>query len=307
LTLALTVSAAHLPHPRQTNGGVHLAITPSCGKLGGTFANANAGIATSAIKTIVAFGDSYTSGGRDDGGPLSAAVLVPPNPRAGKRVTDGPVWVEDLAANLKNATLMDYADSGAVVDFTLWPSIANQDDFLHQSALFISQGHALTPSSTLYTVFFGINDVGASKTDGNHLPQAASEVIAQIQKLAASPTNGKNFLVLDNYGRGSQSTNGDAWKQAVFSGLSTLRSQGLNVAFVDFAPLWTAVLGTTPGFAAFGYTNPSSCLPNLSQTDLSGECSAPNTSFYWLPGHPSKETHSIMANYVELVLANCAA
>jgi hypothetical protein len=56
LTLALTVSAAHLPHPRQTNGGVHLAITPSCGKLGGTFANANAGIATSAIKTIVAFG-----------------------------------------------------------------------------------------------------------------------------------------------------------------------------------------------------------------------------------------------------------
>jgi len=307
LTFALTVSAAHFPQPRQTNGGVHLAITPSCGKLGGTFANTNAGVATSAINTIVAFGDSYTSGGRNDGGPLPAAILVPPNPRAGKRVTDGPVWVEGLAAGLKNATLMDYAVSGAVVDVTLWPSKAGQSDFLHQAALFLSQGHVLTPSSTLYTVFFGINDVVASTSDGNHLPQAASEVIGQIQKLAVSPTNGKNFLIVDNYGRGSRSANGDAWKQAVFSGLSTLRSQGLNVAFVDFAPLWTAVQGTTPGYAAFGYTNPSSCLPNLSQTDLSGECSAPNTSFYWLPGHPSKETHSIMASYAELVLANCAA
>ncbi|KAJ6496258.1 carbohydrate esterase family 16 protein [Mycena sanguinolenta] len=302
-----TVAAYHLPVERQaTNDGVHLAITPTCGKLGGTFVNANAGIVTSGIKTLVAFGDSYTSGGRTDGGPLPAAVLNGTSPRAGGRVTDGPVWAEDVASDL-GATIKDYAVSGAVVNVTLWPSKAGQSDFLHQAALFLSQNNALNSATTLYTVFFGINDFSASSVDGNHLPQAAAELLAQIQQLAAAPTNAKNILVLDDYGRGTHSTTGDAWKQAVFSGLSTLRAKGLNVAFVDFAPLWDAVLGKSPGFAAFGYDTSGACIPDLEQTNLAGECSTPLNSFYWLPGHPSKETHRIMANYVDFVLANCNA
>ncbi|KAJ7030318.1 carbohydrate esterase family 16 protein [Mycena alexandri] len=291
---------------RQTNDGVHLAITPTCGKLGGTFANANAGVITAGMKTLIAFGDSYTFGGRSDGGPLAAAVLVGTSPRAGGRATDGPIWAEDVASDL-GATIKDYAVSGAVINVTLWPSEAGQSDFLHQAALFLSQNNNLTPATTLYTVFFGINDFGASSTDGNHLPQAAAELLTQIKQLAAAPTNAKNIVVLDDYGRGTHSATGDAFKQAVFSGLSTLRAQGLNVAFVDFAPLWDAVLGASPGFAAFGYDTSGSCIPNASQTDLTGECSTPLNSFYWLPGHPSKETHRIMANYVEFVLANCKA
>ncbi|KAJ7226672.1 carbohydrate esterase family 16 protein [Mycena pura] len=300
------VAAVHLPAKRQTNDGVHLAITPACGKLGGAFANANAGVVTTGIKTLVAFGDSYTFGGRSDGGPLPAAVLNGTSPRAGGRGTDGPVWAEDVASDL-GATIKDYAVSGAVVNVTLWPSEAGQSDFLHQAALFLSQNNALNSATTLYTVFFGINDFGASSIDGNHLPQAAADLLAQIQQLAAAPTNAKNIVVLDDYGRGSHSATGDAWKQAVFNGLSTLRAQGLNVAFVDFAPLWDAVLGTSPGFAAFGYKTSGACIPNLSQTNLSGECSTPLNSFYWLPGHPSKETHRIMADYLKLVLANCKA
>ncbi|KAJ7909143.1 carbohydrate esterase family 16 protein [Mycena leptocephala] len=307
LCALLSVAAAiHVPVVRQTNDGVHLAITPACGKLGGTVANTNAGIVTTGIKTLVAFGDSYTSGGRSDGGTLPAAVLNGTSPRAGGRVTDGPVWAEDLASDL-GATIKDYAVSGAVVNVTLWPSKSTQTDFLHEAALFLSQKNVLDPTTTIYTVFFGINDFSASSTDGNHLPQAAANLLAQIQQLAAAPTNAKNIVVLDDYGRGSHSATGDAWKQAVFTGLSTLRAKGLNVAFVDFAPLWDGVLGTSPGFAAFGYKTSGACIPNLSQTDLSGECSTPLNSFYWLPGHPSKETHRIMADYIKLVLANCKA
>ncbi|KAJ7116880.1 hypothetical protein C8R44DRAFT_879411 [Mycena epipterygia] len=278
----------------RQNDGVHLAITPTCGKLGGTVANVNAGIVTSGIKTLVAFGDSYTSGGRSDGGPLPAAVLGT-SPLAGGRVTDGPVWAEDVASDL-GATIRDYAVAGAVVNVTLWPSKAGQSDFLHQAALFLSQNNVLTPSTTLYTVFFGINDFSATATDGNHLPQAAADLLTQIQQLAAAPTNAKNIVVLDDYGHGTHAVIGDAWKQA-----------GLNVAYVDFAPLWDAVLGTSPGFAAVGYTSDGDCIPNAQQTNLSGECATPLTTFYWLPGHPSKETHRIMANYVEFVLTNCAA
>ena len=52
------VAAVRVPGPiaRQTNDGVHLAINPTCGKLGGTTANVNAGIVTTGIKTLVAFG-----------------------------------------------------------------------------------------------------------------------------------------------------------------------------------------------------------------------------------------------------------
>jgi hypothetical protein len=51
-------AAVHVPGPvpRQTNDGVHLVITPACGKLGGTTANVNAGIVAKRIKTLVAFG-----------------------------------------------------------------------------------------------------------------------------------------------------------------------------------------------------------------------------------------------------------
>ncbi|KAJ7192091.1 carbohydrate esterase family 16 protein [Mycena pura] len=292
--------------PQQTSEVVHLAITPTCGKLGGTFTNVNAGIVTSGIKTLVAFGDSYTFGGRSDGGPLPPAVLTGTNPRAGGRVTDGPVWAEDVASDL-GATIKDYAVAGAVVNVTLWPSKAGQSDFVHQAALFLSQNNVLDPTTTLYAVFFGINDFSATATDGNHLPQAAADLLSLIQQLTAPPTNAKQILVVDDYGFGTHAAIGDAWKQAVFTGLSTLRAQGLNVAFVDFAPLWDGVLGSTPGFAAFGYENPGDCIPNAKQTDLSGECATPSNSFYWLPSHPSKETHRIMADYVNLVLANCKA
>ncbi|KAJ6603236.1 carbohydrate esterase family 16 protein [Mycena vulgaris] len=303
---ALLSIVAAINVPRQTNDGVHLAITPTCGKLGGTFTNVNAGIVTSGIKTLVVFGDSYTSGGRSDGGTLPPAVLTGTNPRAGGRVTDGPVWAEDVASDL-GATIKDYAVAGAVVNVTLWPSKAGQSDFLHQAALFLSQKNVLDPTTTLYAVFFGIKYALQYILDGNHLPQAAANLLSQIQQLTASPTNAKNILVVDDYGFGTHAAIGDAWKQAVFAGLSTLHAQGLNVAFVDFAPLWDGVLGATPGFAAFGYKTSGNCIPNAQQTDLSGECATPLNSFYWLPSHPSKETHRIMADYVKLVLANCKA
>lgn len=58
--------------------------------------------------------DSYTDGGVRDGSPLKPAVLSPPNPKAGGRVSNGPVWVENLAKRA-NATLKDYAVSFRIV------------------------------------------------------------------------------------------------------------------------------------------------------------------------------------------------
>lgn len=114
------------------------------------------------------------------------------------------------------------------------------------------------------------------------LDLAAQNIIYNILVLSSSPTFARNILVVDNYGRGKKTPAGESFKQQVFSGLQAVRSMGLNVAFVDFANIWNGVLGFSPGFKAFGYTNPGACAVN-SETTV-GACSDPDHSFYWIPG-----------------------
>jgi hypothetical protein len=199
-----------------------------------------------------------------------------------------------------NATIMGYAVSGAVVNVTLWPSRAGASDFVTQSSIFLGQNNNLDPETTLYTSFFGINDYVASHTDGNNLPEAAADYLALVNKLAGPPTNAKYWIGLDDYGRGTNATIGDAYKNAVFAGLA---QTNLTWAFVDFSGLWKAILTGPPGYAAFGYTSSGAC--TLNSTSIGAGCSDPEHTFYWIGGHPSKETHRIMADYIEEVLQQC--
>ncbi|TFK82714.1 carbohydrate esterase family 16 protein [Polyporus arcularius HHB13444] len=327
--MAASVDAARLFETRRPHGsslarqdgnnGIHLAVSPVCGPLSGNVSDVNAGIDLTRIKTIVAFGDSYTDGGRQDGGPLPAPVITPPDAEAGGRSTDGKVWVEDIADDI-GATIMDYAQSGACTDLSLWPSAIKQVDFIGQMTTFLNQSNDLDPETTLYAVFFGINDFENSKTDGDANLQAAAQVIlAQIRRLADTPTNARSFLVTDVYGRGTHTPAGDAFVQTVFSGLhelhlginSTGHGEGagprLQVAFAAFSRIWDGVLGADPGFAAFGYVSTDACITDCSDVFCSteGMCDDPEHFFQYIPGHPSKEGHRIMADYVEEVLERC--
>ncbi|KAH0831402.1 carbohydrate esterase family 16 protein [Lanmaoa asiatica] len=259
--LALATSVTATVRSRQgNNDGIHLAVGPQCGPLPGTVADMNAGLNLNQYKTIVSFGDSYTDGGRHDGGPLAPAVMTPPNTEAGGRSTNGPVWVEDVASDI-GAHLMDYAWSSAVTNTTLWPSNPYPRDFIMQTTMFLNQSNNLDPETTLYTIFFGINDWEDSFVDGDHLPQAAQDLLGQISLLSNSPTNAKNFLVTDVYGRGTQDDWGQAWIQSIYDGLAKFRTQK------PAAQRW------------FGYTNTSACVG----TSI---CDDPEHYFYWIPGAP---------------------
>lgn len=97
---------------RADNDGISLAISPVCGKLNLTatsVTNVNAGLLPlSSYKTIVTFGDSYTAGGVRDGSTLASPVVIPPNPKAGGRTTNGRVWIEDISVDT-GALFKDYA------------------------------------------------------------------------------------------------------------------------------------------------------------------------------------------------------
>ncbi|KAF8602220.1 hypothetical protein BDV93DRAFT_538435 [Ceratobasidium sp. AG-I] len=306
----LASCAFALPTANSTtrNDGIHLVIGPTCGKLSasGNTSDLNAGLwDIGRYKTIVSFGDSYTAGGVTDGSPLAPAVLTPPSPKAGGRTTNGPVWSEYIA-NDTSARFMDYAVGGAVTNKTLWPSKANASDFVGQVNIFLNQSNKLDPLTTLYTVYFGINDVSASHTDGaGNLPAAAQVVLDQIKRLAAPPTLARSFLVTDSYGRGKQEAAGDAYKKQIFNGLAKLHYGWpfLQVAYADFGYIWSGVLGATPGYAAFGYNSPGACA--LNSSTIVGACEDPDHTFYWIPGRPSKQTHRIMGDYVEQVLKKC--
>lgn len=111
---------------------------------------------------------------------------MPPNPKAGGRTTNGYVWAENIA-NDYHATIMDYAIGGAVTDKKLWPSKANNSDFIGQLDLFLSQNHRLDPRTTLYAVFFGINDYSAAKGI-----QLFGTVEYHFTKLSSSRRNRQN-------------------------------------------------------------------------------------------------------------------
>lgn len=54
--------------------------------------------------------DGYTDGGKQNGTTLDPAVQVPPNPKAGGRMSNGPLWIEYFTDSI-GATLKDFAVS----------------------------------------------------------------------------------------------------------------------------------------------------------------------------------------------------
>jgi hypothetical protein len=151
-----TYAAPTSNHPRAEsnyNDGIHLAIKPTCGtpSINGSVVDVNAGLRALAwYKTIVSFGDSFTSNGKFDGSKPDPPVQVGTSPRVSALgacapmlttvlvistgddsqmdmvsllysslhvipLTTSLVWIENLA-NDTGAQLLDYAVSSTPLD-----------------------------------------------------------------------------------------------------------------------------------------------------------------------------------------------
>ncbi|KAF5385087.1 hypothetical protein D9615_001065 [Tricholomella constricta] len=234
LLAAFSLTSAAVLRRETTTPDVHLAVQPRCGSLSGAVADVNAGLRPlNTYKTIVSFGDAYSDGGVQDGSSLKPPVMNYPDPKAGGRMSNGPIWVENLAKSV-GATLKDYAASGAVVDSSQYPgtNLDRVNDFSAQANLFIGQGVKYDPDTTLYTVFFGINDF----EEGGDLNMVAQNIAYRLVVLSSSPAFARNVLVVDNYGRGTNTSAGEAFKQQVFSALKSLHTLlGMNIGYVDLS------------------------------------------------------------------------
>jgi hypothetical protein len=123
------------------------------------------------------------------------------------------------------------------------------------------------------------------RVDGNHLPEAAQDLLGLIDVFASPPTDSCDFLVTVAYGRRIHNARGEAWIQSIFDGLIASRSRDppLNVVFVNFVTIWNGVLEPDSGYKAFGYTNTSSCVIG-DGTSIVGSCDNPEHYLYWIGG-----------------------
>ncbi|CAK5280464.1 unnamed protein product [Mycena citricolor] len=304
VSCAALAAAAGIP---QTRGAVQLAVNPQCGTLAaGVPADVNVGLAPlSSYKTIVAFGGESISGYRAR---LHCAESTLADSYTGGGATNGPTWVE-LLARSANAQLINYAATGSVVDTTLWPhapaiQAASGQDYVNQART-LESTKTLDPASTLYVMFYGIEDyaeaVATGSTDMSNI--AGSWLYTTLGLEGSGSTLMRNILFVDNYGLGKTSALGDTFKQYVFTALGTgHRLNGWNAGFVSLNRVWAGVLYGAPGYKAFGYTDVSG---NCVQGNAT--CADPAHTFMWSAGNPTAATHAIMAEYVEKALTQCVS
>ncbi|KAJ6461739.1 hypothetical protein C8R45DRAFT_1027834 [Mycena sanguinolenta] len=316
ISLLLSLSAAQTPtgtFPILANSTstLTLAVQPACGSLASVnFTEVNAGISLNTIKTVVTFGDSWTSTGSNGTVPLPP-ILHPPLPSAGaansenRRATNGFMWSERLAADL-NAKLLDYSWGGAIIDNFAYNTTSPlnktgvpRSDFVAQAGLFFLQGHfldALVPSQTLYTVAFGINDDGQFKIAGGDIDLATNTYITKLGELQAA--GAKNILIHWMYTSHPET---DALQSSVFAYLAASRAaNGTNVAFVNLEHLFSTIAAEP---AEFGFAGNATCL--ISANTIVGGCDNPDTSVFYIPGHPSMMTHGLINDYTQAVVKQC--
>jgi phospholipase/lecithinase/hemolysin len=150
------------------------------------------------------FGDSLSDVGNVY---LGSGGLEPASPYVNGQFSNGPVWVQDLAARLGLPALTpslaggsDYAFGGATTGFA--PTNNSEVPNLEQQVATFLSGHTTAPSDALYTFSIGANDLFAIlKSTPNFSDQeaaalAAAQVVAtEAGDLAAA--GAKDLVLFD--------------------------------------------------------------------------------------------------------------
>ncbi|GAA5939533.1 hypothetical protein JCM3775_004854 [Rhodotorula graminis] len=188
--------------PRTAISLCSLACAALLGGLGVDAQSATGGATLDDIDTIFGFGDSYSWNG------YSPLVGVNNIPGYGLTTSGGYNWLQFLSQLGSNPiTLYDLAASGATTNNSVISAPAT--DFVNQVGLFqewfgpdgtysTSGQVRFEANSTLYTVWIGINDVGAPYNEQTDFPQQLSEIFSSYSAAIASLYAGgaRNFLIL---------------------------------------------------------------------------------------------------------------
>jgi phospholipase/lecithinase/hemolysin len=281
-----------------------------------TFRSANG------FSAIVAFGDSFTDNG--NGAYKITNGTWPSDPAYYKgRFSNGPVWVENVAANL-SIPLYDYAYGGATTNNELVKGYTGPNSTIlvpgvaQQVSAFLSENDDQVDfENSLFVLFGGFNDIFFNPN--LTAAQIAASLSGSVTLLIDAGC--RHFLLLNYYDASEipydQFTDVATKNQlAEFSvefgqhvslltkgyeqGLSRENGGG-SATYVDLMPLFKHFYfygePSDYGFDAFGAYG--SCLVGAyDETPNRTLCSNPDKMVFWDEYHPSKTTHLHIANRV---------
>jgi len=267
---------------------------------------------------LVIFGDSLSDTGNVfilTGGAVPSQSV---GPYDGGRFSNGPLWVETLAAGLGLPTAAspfllgggNYAFAGAKTGVGVTPP-----DLLLQSIFLWGGSHPVADANALYVVMAGGNDMRAAR-DAFQTNSAADIAGRQTAAEAAignllvdlfylQSRGVKNVLLANlpdlggtpeavSLGLQAASTDATLRFDAFFPALLAIGTQGLglNMSFLDLAGLYQSVLfdATSNGGAVYGITNVTD--PCAGFLGSAGNACA--TSLFSDNLHPSARTHQLI-------------
>lgn len=269
---------------------------------------ANAATAASFSKLII-FGDSLS----DVGNIASSSFgIYPGKYYTNNRFSNGPVWVETLAASLNlpattrsTAGGDNFAYGGAQTTGTGGIEGVAIRDIDEQVTQYLNQ--RIVDPAALYIVFAGSNDFIGGQTN---ISVPANRLTTDLSRLIAA--GARNFLVpnLPLLG-GTPRFNGNATTAATYNARSAQFNAAMDASLLDLsddaagltffrldvASLFAEAIATPAKFGLVNVTTPAA--PDLSPGDSSYNTAliAPNASQYmfWDDLHPTTAVHTILA------------
>lgn len=281
---------------------------------------------------LYVFGDSLSDVGNDSLATLGKVPVSPPY--ADRNFSNGPVWAQDLAQDLKLPALKpsltggtDFAYGGAETGQTPIHSL-NPTDLTSQYAQFLGQVHSPQPGA-LYAVWIGSNDVlDIANNTSLSLPQQQQNVADAVQNevlvidgLVAHGAH--NLLVLNVPDLGKtpyEMARGSAVAQSA-SSLAALYDSDLATVLqpleasgelkVDLVNTYAVLDQVIANPAAYGFTNVTQPiwdgnLTSSSSGTLAATGSAQSQYLFFDPLHPSAQTHALLAQGIAQGLTGVA-
>lgn len=245
--------------------------------------------------------------------PISSSTFIPTYPYASNRYSNGPVWVEGLAAGLglsAQASLLggtNFAFGGARSGPMDLPSGQFPFSLLDQVQFFLSATGGAIPATALYVVAGGGNDArdAFSVAAGGGDPSAlisgfASDIVSIITELE---TGGPRDILLANVPDIGKTPAIQAFGPAVAafaSGIAMDMNNALYAGLSGLAPAMTQEIHVLDTYGLLDDVVADPAAYGL--TDVTSACAAdsncignPDTTFFWDGIHPTSAGHAILA------------
>jgi phospholipase/lecithinase/hemolysin len=274
-----------------------------------------ANAASTTFSNLYAFGDSLSDSGNAY---IVTGGVFPPSPPYAQRLSNGPVAVEWLAADLgitrfgpSVAGGTNYAVGGAATDTrnSSGLAIAQNTGIQSQVTLFASTRPAFDPATSLFFVWGGTNDFIIAANTGADLSATAAQAVVNLTSDITQLANAgaQHFFVpnlpdlgLTVFGRSTDpvglSRLSQGFNASLASALAGLEAnRALDITEFDvFSSLHRLV--ANPG--AFGLTNVTdACFNDVTV------CVNPDQFLFWDTLHPTARVHRILGEefYAALV------